>query len=55
VDDKVYSSNLEFFRFLCYYAMWGSFKATFRDYVSVPSSRVKISKKMHLVHLDPWR
>jgi hypothetical protein len=21
VDDKVYSSNLEFFRFLCYYAM----------------------------------
>jgi hypothetical protein len=31
----------EFFRLLGYYAAWGGFKPTFRDYLSAPSSRVK--------------
>ena len=35
----------EFFRLLGYYAAWCSFKPTFRDYISVPSSRVRLSKK----------
>jgi hypothetical protein len=31
--------------FWCYYAAWGALKPTFRDCLSVPSSRVKLSKK----------
>jgi hypothetical protein len=36
----------EFFHFLGYYAAWDGFKPTFRDYLSVPSSRVKMSKNI---------
>jgi hypothetical protein len=33
----------EFFRLLGYYPTWGDLKPTFRDYLSVPSSRAKLS------------
>ena len=32
----------EFFRLLCYYAVWGGLKPTFRDYLSVRSLKVKL-------------
>ena len=38
--------EVQFFRRLAYYGAWGGFKPTFRDYLSDPSSRAKLSKKM---------
>jgi hypothetical protein len=41
----------EFFRLLGYYAEWGGLKQTFRDYLSVLPSRVKLL----LWQFDLWR
>jgi hypothetical protein len=40
----------ELFSLLGYYVAWGGLKPTFRNYQSVPNSRVNLSKK-----LDRWR
>jgi hypothetical protein len=32
--------------FLGYYAVYDDLKPTFREYLSIPSSRVKLSKKL---------
>jgi hypothetical protein len=49
-----------FFCLLDYYAAWSCIKPTFRKYLSVPYSRVTMSKKhtsscLLLEHLDPWK
>ena len=41
----------EFFRRLGYYTAWSGLKPTFRDYLSIQSLRVKMSKK-HIVILE---
>ena len=48
------STRIEFLS-LCYYAAWGGLKPTFRDYLSVPSSRVKMSKECPWTSWRTWQ
>ena len=41
--------EFKFFRLLGYYAAWGGFKSTFRDYLLVPSSRDKLSHNLFCI------
>ena len=46
--------EIELFRLLGFDAAWGGLKATFRDYLSVPSTRVTMCKMSCLLnHLTP--
>jgi hypothetical protein len=36
---------IKFFRLLGYYSVWDGLEPTFRNYISIPSSKVKLSKK----------